>query len=446
MNLKPLLIFPPLAVGILGYIWMTQPDETAREAIAPEPLAVRIMTAAPEALIVTATGYGRVEAVRNWAALSQVDGRVIEVFPNLAEGAIVDEGDLIAQIDKTDFEIAIQKSNANIAAAEASLTEIAGQEINSMRLLELENRVLDVVKAEFERAEKLVKGGTSTQASLDTAQKSLLAQENSITGLQNTLELYPAQIASAQATLAVRKAELEEAARSLEETTVIAPFRGRVASTSVEKDQFIRTGEELIKLEAVDSVEVVASFQPGALRPLIFAFTGTQDGAQVTLDVTQALAFFQNAGIEAKVRLDSGGRVAEYDARLARFQGAVDGKTGALGVAVQIDDPLISTDLMTRPPLSVGTFVSVDLQTPSIDGLLTVPRSVVGIGDDGAPFLYLADAKDTLRIQPVSLGPVVGDRVVVQDGLISGERVVLSSPRPPIEGLVLKPISVDKDN
>jgi len=28
MNLKPLLIIPPIALGILGFMWMTQPKDT----------------------------------------------------------------------------------------------------------------------------------------------------------------------------------------------------------------------------------------------------------------------------------------------------------------------------------------------------------------------------------------------------------------------------------
>lgn len=31
MNFRPLLIVPPLVLGVLGFMWMTQSEETASE-------------------------------------------------------------------------------------------------------------------------------------------------------------------------------------------------------------------------------------------------------------------------------------------------------------------------------------------------------------------------------------------------------------------------------
>ncbi|MGH1467071.1 MAG: efflux RND transporter periplasmic adaptor subunit [Cognatishimia sp.] len=446
MNLRPLLIVPPIAIGLLGFFWMTQPDENVQADIKAEPLAVRVMTATPEAVVITATGYGLIKAESTWTAVSQIDGRITSTLEGLAEGTIVQKGDLITQVDQTDFEIAIQKTEANISAAEATLNELARQQKNTQRLLELETRVLEVASSEFARVKDLVDRGASTQASLDTSQKALLAQESSVINLQNTLDLFPAQSASAQATLAVRLAELEEAKRALAETTVVAPFRGRVSSTSIESGQFIRTGEQLVEIEGIETFEVVAAFQPSALRPLVIGSNAFDPTEPIALDVTQVTKFFDNAGITAKVRLDAGGYISEYDARIARVRGTIDGQTGTLGIVVQVDDPLVADDITNRAPLNVGSFVSVDLITPELQNTLTVPRSVVGLSDDGQPFLFLSDADEKLRFKPVELGPVIGSRVVVLSGLNEGDKVVVSTPRVPIDGLPLTNISVNEDN
>ncbi|MEO0931574.1 MAG: hypothetical protein AAFY14_13150, partial [Pseudomonadota bacterium] len=138
MNLKPLLILPPLALGMAGYMWMTQPSDSTTQPIEEARLAVRFMTVEPAPLVVSAAGFGRVEAVRTWSAVSQVDGRVTETVEDLAVGTVVDAGAVLVQVDETDYALAVRKSEANIAAAEAQLVELDRQEENSQNLLDLE--------------------------------------------------------------------------------------------------------------------------------------------------------------------------------------------------------------------------------------------------------------------------------------------------------------------
>lgn len=445
MNLRPLLILPPLAIGVAGFLWMTQETETTAQ---PEPqarLAVRVMTVTGEPVTVTATGYGRVEAMRTWTAVSEVDGRIIDMVAGLAEGSIVDEGDVLVAVDRTDYELSIQKSKANIAAAEASLTELDRQEANSERSLEIEERSLLVAQAEFQRVTDLVARGAGTQASLDTAQRSLLGQETAVTNLQNTLALYPAQRASMEATLAVRKAELAEAERSLENTTIHAPFRGRVSEASAEVGQFIRTGEQLLSIEAMDAVEIVAAFQPNAFLPLVQTTLGRTLQQVSEVDASRVTEFLSQAGVTAVVRMDFGSFVAEYPADLVRFRGAIDNETGTLGLAVRVADPFVAGGATGRPPLNVGSFVSVVLQSDPVSNLITIPRAVVQQGDDGDAFVYLADKEDTLTVAPIRLGASIGDKAIVLDGVAVEDRVILSAPRPPIVGMPLEPIDAGED-
>ena len=160
-------------------------------------------------LMLSATGFGRVEPVNSWNAVSPAEGRVIKAFPNMAAGTVVDAGDLLVQIDPTDYELMIAKTKANIAAAEATLAELAQQEENTRRLLEVQQRIFEVAKAEFDRVQTVSQNGTVTNAAFGSAQKTLLNQQNAVINLSNTLALFPAQRASAEATLSVREAECD---------------------------------------------------------------------------------------------------------------------------------------------------------------------------------------------------------------------------------------------
>lgn len=437
MDFKPLLIVPPLALGVLGFMWMTQPESAASAPQEETRLAVRTLTVGEELLTLSATGYGRVEAVRSWSAVSQVEGRVLETFSDLAVGTVVEAGDLLLEIDPTDYDLTIAKTEANIAAAEATLAELAQQEANTRRLLDVEQRVFEVARAEFERIEALSENGTVTPASLDTAQKSLLSQENSLISLTNTLELYPTQRATAEATLAVRQAELAEAQRGRANTTITAPFRGRISAKAVETGQFVRLGNDLLTLDAIDQAEVVGAFQPGSFGNLMRSAVGPQLENMAEIDATRVIEYMTQSGVSAYVELDFAGEVARYPAEPTRFRGAIDSETGTLGIAVRIDDPLVANAPASTPPLEFGSFVSVVLEATPDAGVISVPRAILQQDDSGQPFVYTANAEDRLAVSPVTPGPIAGDRILILDGLESGDRVLLTTPRPSVLGVAL---------
>jgi multidrug efflux pump subunit AcrA (membrane-fusion protein) len=135
---------------------------------------------------------------------------------------------------------------------------------------------------------------------------------------------------------------------------------------------------------------------------------------------------------------------AKYDATLFRFRGTVESETGTLGLAVRVDDPLIANRERRQPPLAVGSFVSVELQASTDRNAIAIPRSAVHQGDDGVPFAYTVDAEDKLAISVLELGPVAEGRVLVNEGLQAGDRLILSSPRPPILGMPLIPVTLDE--
>lgn len=443
MNLKPLFLIPPIVLGVAGFLWMTAGEKAPVEARPEATLAVRVISVEAQAVSATATGYGRVQAVRDWAAVSEVEGRVVSHAQGLAEGTILAEGQVIVQVDQTDYHLAAQKAQANIAAAQAALAELDRQQENTQRSLQVEQRIIAVAQDEVDRARRLLETGAGTQASLDSAQKVLLAQETAVTNRQNTLALFEAQRASGEATLAVRQAELAEAKRSLEKTTIRAPFRGRVASVDVETDQFIRTGDQLVTLEGTEAIEVVAEIQPNAFSPLIRTALGGVFQPGTEIDASQVIAFLNAAGVTATVRMELAEFKASYPAEIVRFRGTIDNQTGTIGLAVRVANPLRANREENKPPLSVGAFVSVDLQAAPVEGMIAVPRAAVRQDDTGAPFVYLADAEDRLALRPITPGPILGDRVVVTEGLAAGDRLVLSDPQPPVPGLKLTPVVAD---
>ena len=443
MNLRPLLVVPPLAVGILGFVWMTARPEPQVSALPEAELAVRVQPVVRREIIASAEGFGRVEAEHSWAAISEVQGRVLEVSAGLNTGSIVEEGTVLVEIDQTDNELSRQKTLANIAAVEADLAELAREEDNAQRLLLVEQRILRVAQAELARVTSLLDRGAGTQATVDTAEKSYLAQQTSVTNLTNTLSLFPARRDALHATLAVRQAELAEAERALDKSVITAPFRGRVASKSIEVGQFVRTGDTLLSLDSTAAAEVTAEVQPSSFGPVVLAGAQNAFLQNSSFDTSQFTQALRRAGVSAHVELSTPEQFAPWEAEIVRLRGTMDAETGTMGIVVRVADPLVAQQGLRRPPLHTGSFVRVVFSSAPRPDSIVVPRSALHVSDEGTPFVYLANTEERLAIREVVPGQVIGGEVIIRSGLTGGETLVLGLPSPPVPGmkLALVPVS-----
>lgn len=442
MNLRPLLILPPLAVGVLGFIWMTSRPEPQVSKAPESELAVRVLPVVSRAIIGRAEGFGRVEAENSWTAISEVQGRILSIAEGIDTGSIVEEGAVLVEIDKTDNELSRQKTLANIAAAEADLAELAREEENAERLLLVEQRILKVAEAELARVQSLLERGAGTQATVDTAEKSYLAQQTSVTNLTNSLSLFPAKRDALHAAQAVRQAELAEAERALEKSVITAPFRGRVASKSIEVGQFVRTGDTLLALDGTAAATVTAEVQPSSFGPVVFSGAQNlflQNGSFDTSQFTEALS---RAGVTARVELTAAESFEAWEAEVVRLRGTMDAETGTMGIVVRVADPLVAQPGLRRPPLQSGSFVRVVFSGAPRPDSIVVPRHALHVSDAGTPFVYLADKEARLAIREVVPGQIIGGEIIIKSGLSDGDTVVLGLPSPPVPGMKLAPVPV----
>jgi len=443
MNLRWLLIFPPLAIGAIGYYWMTLPDETTVEPPEESAIAVRTMVVKPRPIAVKAVGYGRVEPEIQWSAISELQGRVATLADEVSVGSFVSAGQILVELDRTDYELSWKKAQANIVAAESRIAELQRSEGNVRKSLEVQEEILEVVQAEFDRTKSLVDRGASAQVALDNARRSLLSQQAAITDLSNNLALFPEQRASAEASLEVSRAALAEAERSLEKTTIFAPFDGRVSTVSVNQDRYVRNGEILFTIDSTSAVEIVAEAQPQALRPLFAVVLRSLGNGRRHVDFGDLVPLLKQTGVKTFVTLTETDSDAYWPAEIVRMRGATGSNTGTVGLVVRVSDPLRAETSDNRPPLRVGTFVSVNFETGIPGDSIAIPRDTVHYSDRQTTFVYLSDAEERLNVREVELGSIIGSEVLIRSGLEGGENLVLSDPRPAVPGLKLISVPVD---
>jgi RND family efflux transporter MFP subunit len=180
-------------------------------------IPVKGVPAVRGALVVSVTAAGQAEGWKKTVVVAQVAGRVASL--PVHESDAVGAGSLLVGIDAAEYGLAVEEAQANLRQAQAAYREatLLDEEITDPRV----------------RAERA-------------------AFARSKTGLE-------------AAEVRLRKAQLD-----LSRTRIAAPFAGRIATLKVVPGQWVRAGDELMTVVALDPIRVevqVLESEVGFLAP-----------------------------------------------------------------------------------------------------------------------------------------------------------------------------------
>jgi multidrug efflux system membrane fusion protein len=289
---------------------------------------------------------GRLEAVHHVDIRPRVSGVVAAV--HFTEGALVRAGDVLFQIDPRPFQAEVDRLNAELQRAQATLTRTA---------------------AERDRAERLATG-------------------NAISAEEHDRRLASADEAAA-AVQAVRAA-LRAAELNLEFTHVVAPISGRVGQAIVTEGNLVSSGPGVATLltTLVSLDPIYASFEVD--EPTFLAFRQT---AKAPSQVRLALA--GDAGFPREGRVDFVDNQLDAATGTIRVRATFTNRDGALtpglfvrirlpgrdaGAGILVRDEAIGTDLDKRFVYVVGSDKAIAYRPvtlgPIVDGMRVVRNGV----------------------------------------------------------------------
>jgi len=421
----PLLL---LGVGFVAYTIANKPAPKQIEAV-ERATAVRVITAEKTTVSPQVSGFGLVTPARSYQAIPQVSGTAEYVNPLLKKGGILPEGAILLRLSASDYNLAIAQARANIRAAEARLAEISVSEENQKSALAIEQETLDIKSKDLERIEQLFTAGTASQSARDGAKAIHLAQRQKVQSLQSTIALLPTQKLAQTEQIAVYQASLKTAELNLARTELRLPFAARVASVSVEVGQLVVSGKSVASFDGVKTAEVEAQIPASDLLKMFQS--SSEDGQNISLAPSAITTVLASLGLTAAVHLQLGQSTIEWPATLDRISDGIDQKSGTVGAIVRVDNAYSSAELGRRPPLTKGMFVKVTLKAAPIEGIV-IPRSAMRDGH-----VMLVDEESRLVRVPVIARLVQDEIVLIAEGLDAGAQIVVSTPVPVIDGMLL---------
>lgn len=215
----------------------------------------------------------------------KVGGYVVAL--HVSDNSRVAAGDVIAEIDPRDYQLALDKANADLASAEARVAG-AGHSLTSTRISAPLNVTsaqaqLDAAAADWDRAKKelarlqKLKSGVISRQEFDTAVAAEKQARSNFADAQAKLQsakVAPQTVASAaagvkelEAGVLVARAAVAQAEKNMADTKIVAPIAGRVSERNIQLGNYVVPGQQLLSLVS-DQMWVVANYKETQLRDM----------------------------------------------------------------------------------------------------------------------------------------------------------------------------------
>jgi len=185
----------------------------------------------------------------------KVSGQIIEMY--VSDNQKVKAGDLVAQIDPTDYSAKLAEISARY---EATLLKQKGAKAT----FEAVNSQIALAKKNLDRYTELYKSGAASKLEFDNAKTTYDNSQASLTqAQQNVLSKENNRVADAD--LKQLAALRKQAELALSYTKIYAPQSGSVSNRATEKGAFVQTGQPLFTI-IPDKYWVIANFKESQLR------------------------------------------------------------------------------------------------------------------------------------------------------------------------------------
>ena len=287
--------------------------ESAAAVAAKNPTAVNVSTGRAEI-----RNYERMISVtgsllpdETVTVNSEVIGRVLTIRADF--GQSVRKGDVLAEIDKQEYQIQLDRSKAALAQALARLGLSPGQEktppTSTPAVRQVQARLEDM-KFKFDSAAKLVKTGDISQDRYNEIEKAYRAQQAALEAVNDEVRTQWASMESIRADVAMMQ-------KKLGDTTLRAPFDGVVSQKHVSPGQYVKDNAPIVTLVKTNPLRLRVDIPESAAGQVKVGTTLAFTTEGLPGETYQAVVRESNPSLDARSRsLQVEARLTKGDARL----------------------------------------------------------------------------------------------------------------------------------
>jgi multidrug efflux pump subunit AcrA (membrane-fusion protein) len=391
-------IFSSLIV-LASIVLLTSCGQETKAASEPAGVPVQVRTPAVVERAESVTASGSVEGSETADLAFLVGGKVARVL--VEEGQHVSKGQLLAEIEPTDYRNAFNAADAQKAAAVA----VEQRADDGPRKQELEQARIEYDRAadEYKRMKFLVERKSLPPNDFQKIEAAYKAAKERYDMAQEGTRKEDRATATAQAHAA--DAQAAEERKRLDDTRLLAPISGSISMRKVDPGQTVAAGTAVFSMVELNPVKV-----------------------RVGVPEAEIGKVKQGAAAEISVPSLDGRRFA--------------GKVAIIGVMAEPASRTYTVKILVPNPgpvLLAGMVAEARIFGPAKIHALTIPAEAVVPDPQGAPNVYVySPERKRVYARRVEVGQPVDKEVEILSGLRGDEQIVVAGQQKVREGSIVE--------
>lgn len=325
--------------------------------------------------------YGTVTPFRTQTLSSRVSSQITHLLPNLITGNIIKKGELLIELDPTDYILKLKEKAASLASAKLALeTEIENQKSAIFEFSMIENNI--------SKSEK------------------------------NYLLRYP-HIKAAKANLDAQKAAYEKAKLDLDRCKIYAPFNAIVLKVMAASGDIVNSSSSLATLVRADTFWIRVAVPPKTLKGINIPNYNAKTGSKVS------------------IRHDFWTKdIASIQGKVQSVEKMVDENSKMAYLLIVVKDPLsLKKTTKEHRLLFINEFVHLNIQGKLLKDILKVPLSALRNNDS----IWVLGTDKKLHIKKILKVWQEKEYFYINaNALKEGESIITSIIKAPTEGMNLR--------
>ncbi|MZK52116.1 efflux RND transporter periplasmic adaptor subunit [Clostridium beijerinckii] len=425
LNKKSRIIISIVAIAVISIVYVIKNNEI-------KPKEVTIEKTLNKTISETATSSGNVEA--KYRSNIVLDGSQKVLTIKVKEGQVVKKGDLLLELDSSDYQTKLDKELINLENAKLALNEIietgaASEKSSSENAfsqekynLELAKRDYEDLKKKYDQNEVLFTNDAISQNQLDESKKNLDDAETNVKSaedsyknaeitLKDVKNNIENKIANQKNQIVLIQKNIDEYKKKIEDSKIISNIDGKVIKIDAKENQFPSKGDEII-VDDVSQYKVAVDIkQYDALK--------VQNGQKANIKIKGSDISYNGTvtdiGQLAEPKTSTGGNDEEYKVK----------------VSVVIDEP--------KEEVKAGYEADVQFIFQEKENCIAVGFD--GIKQDkstGKTYVYVVNSDNTISKRYIKTGIESEYYVEITEGLQENESYVLNPPESLVDGDLVK--------
>jgi HlyD family secretion protein len=388
-------------IGITALViyrgWAFTQKRAAAQRTGRGEISVQISSVTRQNLTYSLRATGDISPLMQVDLFPKVSGYLERMSVNLGDS--VRQGQVIAQIDRTEFLHKVKEVEAKVAQAKANLAEIeAGTRTEEVRQAEegvkqAQSR-FENARLHRERMEALYQRQIISKKDFDNADTEYTVAEAQLEANQQRLKMLREGARqevreASQGKLKEMEALLAQEQTRLQNAMIIAPFSGEIIRRYVDAGALVSSSTPLVTLVHTETLKVVANVLEkdiSLIRP----------------------------GMKAKIQTEAYPERV-FEGKIVRINSALELATRTLQAEIHVPNP----SHLLKP----GMFSRIEMALSEKPGTLTVLREAL-IEEGGKRSVFVVEGNQALQ-RPIVTGIEQDQWVEVLEGLREGDRVII---------------------